>query len=110
MTDVMNQQPALAYVNFGRWVADCPQGCGNAYGVTPDQMHFMCETPYGCGHITTLKWPHNAREIWNVLMARPMPKTRNWFPKNHPLAIRSGCPDGQTVEELLAEARANGVN
>lgn len=109
MIEPVVSSPAFAYVNFGRWVADCPSGCGNAYGVSPDQIHFVCETPYGCGHIGSLMWPRNAQAIWSVLASRPMPKTRNWFPKDHPLAVRSGSPDGQSVDDLLAESRANGV-
>ena len=100
---------AFAYINFGRWISDCPLGCGNAYGVNPGQLHFMCEVPHGCGHIGILRWPLDAEKLWATLEMRPMPKTRNWFPRNHPLALRSGCPDGQTVNDLLEENRANGV-
>ncbi len=100
---------AQAYVNFGRWVADCPLECGNALLVEPGQGSFFCQPPGGCGHIGTLVWDANYAEIWRALEERQMPKTRNWFPKDHPLALKAGCPSGQTVEELREEARVNGA-
>lgn len=100
---------ALAYVNFGRWIADCPLGCGHAVALEGGQTTFYCTPPSGCGHIGTVVWPGNAQEIWEVLGERPMPKTRNWFPEDHPLALMAGCPHGQSVQELRDEAAENGV-
>lgn len=100
---------ARAYVNFGRWIADCPMGCGNATGLNPGQATFLCATPGGCGHVGSIEWPSNADEIWEVLLERPAPRTRNWFPSSHELALRAGQPHGQTIEELREEARENGV-
>lgn len=100
---------AMAYVNFGRWIADCPLDCGNAAALEASQTTFYCNPPGGCGHIATVVWPKNAVEIWEALNERPMPKTRNWFPKDHSLALRSGCPHGQSAKELRDEAKENGV-
>lgn len=98
---------AQAYVNFGRWIADCPLGCGNAAALEPNQTAFYCNPPGGCGHMGELIWPSNAQEIWEALNERPMPKTRNWFPQDHPLAIRANCPHGQSVKELRDETQEN---
>lgn len=108
MTTLITSQ-ARAYVNFGRWIADCPTGCGNAAGLQPGQGTFMCNPPGGCGFMTSVEWPNNANEIWEALEERPIPKTRNWFPSNHDLALRAGCPHGQTPADLRDEAKENGV-
>ena len=98
---------ARAYVNFGRWISDCPLGCGNAMALQPGQSQFFCQPPGGCGNIASVEWPNDPDGIWEALGQRPMPKTRNWFPKNHELALRAGCPNGQSVQELLDEAQEN---
>lgn len=100
---------ARAYVNFGRWIADCPLGCGNAYALQPNQPQFFCQLPHGCGHIASIEWPSNPDEIWEALQERRMPKTRNWFPQSHELALRSNSPHGQSVIELREETRENEV-
>ena len=110
MTNLITSSKARAYVNFGRWIADCPLNCGNAVALEPNQNQFFCNSAGGCGHIAALEWPNNTAEIWDVLMERPMPKTRNWFPSNHDLALRSGSPHGQTVQALRDEAHENGVS
>lgn len=94
---------AIAYVNEGRWVADCPaQGCFNAAELTPGQFMFTCVT---CQLVTEVSWPdpREAHEIWQVLSARPDRTKRNWFPQDHWLALAAGCPHGQSPAELLAE-------
>lgn len=100
---------ARAYVNFNRWIADCPTGCGNAASLDSGQTTFYCNPPGGCGLIVAVDWPKNSVDIWETLQERPMPKTRNWFPEDHPLALRCGAPHGQSVEELRKEAQENGV-
>lgn len=99
---------ALAYVNFGRWIADCPLGCGGAQALEARQTNFFCNPPSGCGHIATIEWPSDPDGIWEALEVRRMPKTRNWFPKNHELALRANAPHGQSVEDLIAETAENG--
>ncbi len=100
---------ARAYVNFGRWIADCPLGCGGAQQLEPNQTSFFCSPPAGCGHMSTVEWPSSPDSIWDALMERPMPKTRNWFPEDHELAIRANCPHGQTAKQLREEASENEV-
>lgn len=98
---------ARAYVNHGRWIADCPRpGCGNALKLTPHQGHFGCGI---CATTAPVDWPADADEIWDVLQLRPEARNRNWFPLEHELAVRARCPHGQTVAELLDENVAHGV-
>lgn len=93
---------AVAYVNFGRWVADCPTSCGSAWELQPGEMIVQCSE---CRNIAPVQWPPWADEIWAALMERPLPRTRNWFPKDHPLAIASGSTHGETPDELLRQTR-----
>lgn len=100
MTALITPAKARAYVNFGRWVADCPIECGCALELRPGQLTFACVE---CKTITLLEWPDDPDGIWEALLERPAPKTRNWFPEGHELALRSGSPHGQTVQELRDE-------
>jgi hypothetical protein len=98
---------ARAYVNQGRWIADCPRPhCGNAeeflHPENGDRQGFHCTN---CHHIAPVEWPENAEAITAALAKRPVPQTRNWFPSNHELALRAGCPHGQSVADLEAETR-----
>lgn len=97
---------ARAYVNFGRWIADCPIDCGSAKQLQPGEAMFHCVE---CGHVANIEWPANADAIWDALNERPAKRNRNWFPSGHNLAVRSGSPHGQTVDELKAETQENKV-
>lgn len=108
---LIKSQMARAYVNYGRWVADCPTGCGSALALINedgDLMHvYAC---IECHALSTVDWPANAEEIWEALQERPYPRVRNWFPASHELALRTGLPHGQTPNDLREEARENGVD
>lgn len=91
---------ARAYVNYGRWVADCPVDCGCALALQPGQTIFACQE---CQTVTQIDWPSNPDEIWEALAERPAPRTRNWFPEGHDLALRANLPHGQTPKELRDE-------
>lgn len=98
---------ARVYVNHGRVIADCPrEHCANAEKVERGQAVFHCTN---CRQVADVEWPSNLDEIVAVLDRRPVPQTRNWFPSNHELALRSGCPHGQSVADLVAEAAEYGV-
>lgn len=99
-----------AYVNWGRWVADCPRPlCGNAVQLTPKQTSFFCEA--GCLLIAEVEWPNNVAELDEVLQARPVPAMRNWAPAGHRQAIVTGFPEGQTPSDLVEEtAQYQGVS
>jgi len=78
--------PAVAYVNHGRWVADCPtDGCGGALDVAHDLPGFWC--PYclnanAGGRWRVIAWPsgRDEREIETALAARPHAANANWWP------------------------------
>lgn len=98
---------ARAYVNHGRWIADCTRPyCANAEKLAPRQAFFHCSN---CHREAAVEWPPDAGDIQSVLALRPVPQTRNWFPASHELALRSGCPHGQTAVDLLAENYEYGV-
>lgn len=73
-------QSAFAYVNHGRWVADCPFGCGGAELAREDT--FMCRE---CLNATIrhrpipLVWPEpeDVAAIEHALIVRPV-LNRNW--------------------------------
>lgn len=92
-----------AYVNYGRWVADCPRPyCGNAIELKPRQGIFECVGKGSCGMVASVEWPGNAQEIWDALSKRPVPSTRNWQPAGHRYGDM-GYVCGQTPQELLEE-------
>lgn len=88
----MTELRALAYVSWGRWVADCPRpGCTNAehFGRDKNTGHvggltgvtFVCGTAgNGCGLRCRADWPQNVADIERLLMMRPVVATRNWHP------------------------------
>lgn len=71
---------AFAYVNHGRWVADCPGGCGGAELARDDE--FMCRECLNAGagrRPIPLVWPseEDGRAIEAALAVRPV-LNRNW--------------------------------
>lgn len=97
---------ARAYINHGRWIADCPRDCGCALTLDPHQPTYACPE---CKWMGGVEWPDNADEIWEALQKRAVPRTRNWFPSGHSLALRSNSPHGQTVKQLIEETEENEV-
>ncbi len=109
----------LAYVNHGRWVAECATpGCPGAerkwpgfavkettvvdpltgnrftrlFGISADGW-LHCAN---CGQLSRVQFPSEADQIEEVLSMRPVPETRNWMP-------------GETLADLTAENEAHGV-
>lgn len=93
---------ARAYVNHGRWIAECPNQCGSARKLEPNEVSFMCSE---CHVICGIEWPGDADEIWEALQERQFPRTKNWFPSGHDLALRAGLPHGQTPADLRQEQK-----
>lgn len=105
---------AVAFMSWGKWVAHCPRpGCPNAemFGRCDDGSigglrgdHFECRiADYvdgikrvygGCGLKCEVEWPANIADLERVLLARPVPATRNWTP-------------GETLEGLVKENLAH---
>lgn len=115
---------AWAYVYCGDWVAECPlPDCGNVEHlfdrVNPrvptsprliPRQRFVCSY---CSLQTGILWPEPemVAGIMRALNKRPVPHTRNWFPLDHPLAVRLGVKEhGQSVDDLLAENAEHGVD
>lgn len=92
---------AYAYVNHGRWVANCPRRhCANAEALAPKQATFHCSN---CKLLAEVAWPTDPDAITEALVCRPVPQTRNWAPAGHRQAVAAGAPDGQSVADLVAE-------
>jgi hypothetical protein len=115
--ETISDVKARAYVYHGDWVADCPTGDnGTEHMFRPTQPgaprtqrvdFFHCSY---CGHQAFIDWPDNWLDISQVLAQRPHPDNRNWYPKDHPVAVRHRIPHGQSVRDLLAENEEHGVN
>lgn len=79
---------AMAYMNWGRWVADCPrEECPNAehFGAAPVTGHVggLTDCAFRCGFCTLecpALWPPDRALIETILGERPVPSTRNWRP------------------------------
>lgn len=110
---------ARAYIYHSEWVADCPRYCGNVEFLfdkinprkknSPRTVRKPIFTCSYCNLVAPIEWAPNEHELMATLMVRPIPHTRNWYPKGHKTAIKYGVPDGQTVKELVQEAIDHGV-
>lgn len=85
-----------AYVNHGRWVADCPC-CSGAMIVDPADPFFFCPEcrMQGKGWYY-VEFPADLLTIERLLTARPDIHTRNWRP-------------GETMDRLSLENRSHGI-
>ena len=83
---------AVAEVNQGRWVVNCPF-CAGAELADPDDRRFYC---LSCGNKAVgykwipVKWPTAHLAVEAELVKRPIEETRNWTP-------------GETVAQLARE-------
>lgn len=91
---------ALVYVNHGRLVAECR--CGDARMVEIGDRDMTCVA----GHPAELEWPDGIAQILAALDERTSDTRKNWWPRNHPVALATGQPHGQSVRELRKEAEA----
>lgn len=115
----LTQGKARAYVYSGDWVADCTRtGCANVeylftrtYPNGPRMVLKPFFTCSYCGQEAQIDWPpmETMQGILSALAKRPIPGNRNWYPRDHEIAIRFGVAHGQTVDELREESRANGI-
>jgi hypothetical protein len=69
--------PVVAYVNHGRWVADCPI-CNGAELVTPGDPYICQNCLNGARQYRPVSFPPDIEEIEAALVARPLPLNRNW--------------------------------
>ena len=84
----------VAYVNRGRWVADCEADrCDAGIAVSPNWKTAAC---FGCGaRYKKVKWPRDRKKAELVLEKRPVMNSRNWR--------------GETLAVLRAENAAHGI-
>lgn len=80
-----------AYINHGRWVADCPN-CNGAELVAPG-VTMICGS---CGAEHIVKLPRNRKKIEEVLEVRGEKRLMNWSP-------------GETPADLVAENIDHGI-
>ncbi len=90
-----------AYINHGRWVADCGNPhCHNARALAYGESFLCVDELAGdaCGFAFDVAWPplEEAERICAVLAYRPDRATRNWLPD-------------ETVTMLLIENMAHGI-
>lgn len=94
----------VAYVNHGRWIAECPD-CAGAQLVSELERRFWC---LNCGNAAVnfawrhVRMPQKRTAIEAELVIRPAARseraiTRNWLP-------------GETVEDLQRENVEHGVD
>jgi len=108
---------ARAYVYHGDWVADCPRdGCGNVEflfdQVSPGGPRALRKGQFYCTYcklIGEIEWPQQMEEIIGILMVRPIPHTRNWYPAEHPTALKFRIENGQSLADLRDENAEHGV-
>ena len=91
-----NAKPATAYVNHGRWVADCPTPhCAGAIVLYRDT--FLCGNCLNveCGYrYRMVLWPAEKGVVEETLSKRFLPETANWRP-------------GETMQQLRSENAAH---
>ncbi len=95
---------ALAYINYGRIVVDCPEpGCSDAREVHPPKVEDVCHH----GHPFRIDLPPDSEitAILGELAKRANDADRAWYPAGHLRAELAGQPTGQTVEDLREETR-----
>jgi hypothetical protein len=97
---------ALAHVNWGKWVAQCPvPGCRSGWALEPGQSSMTCSM----GHTSPVVWPGNAASraaIMKALAKRPNEGDRNWFPAGEPTAVAAGYPVDQTPAQIDSDTAA----
>lgn len=108
-----------AYIYNGDWVGDCPrEGCANVEylweALRPRGPRLRPKTFFACSHCgmqATIEWPPQdfMAAAMAVLMLRPLPDTRNWYPKDHEVATKFRIAHGQTIAELREENEEHGV-
>lgn len=103
--------PALAYVNHGRWVADCPsEGCAGATSIMPG-AGFLCAECLNAevGHrYRPVAWPAERAAVEDALCCRRLPQTANWRPGETVRAledenVRHGLPRRGSLGMAAAE-------
>lgn len=97
-------------VSDGRWVVDCDcgNGClahpGDGSEAWPRAVAICTE----CARVYEPHFPRGWRSGRNVLLARPHPRNRQWFP-NDADARRHGLSRRERLGDLVRENREHGL-
>ncbi|MCT9932456.1 hypothetical protein N5079_19835 [Planotetraspora sp. A-T 1434] len=85
---------AWARVDDGRWIADCPHGCGAAFNLPANSTWFWCTecAGGGQGHTVALVWPEGAERL--TVNLESLPTTLQFWPC---AACRPHLADGAGV-------------
>lgn len=104
---------ALAYLNGGRWVADCPEpGCKDArlvYEVDPrtggPTGRKLTEDVCAAGHgfEIVMPPPEFEAQVMAAVADRAEDADKAWYPKGHVRAALAGLPTGQSIDDLVQE-------
>ena len=98
-------ETVAAYINEGRWVAECPDGCGSAIVVSETDPIYIClSPPYLCPaekEWFRVAFPRYKKSIEATLLKRPA--KRPFYASN-----RNWCP-GESLQQLKAENAAEGI-
>ena len=92
------------YINWGRWIAECPDGCGDAVVAsrTAGRLFYACGTP-GCLNTTWYKivYPSRRAAIETELRKRPY----------HPsgLAVNWNWIPGESLQDVKDENARRGL-
>ena len=86
--------PVMPEANQGRWLVNCPDGCGGAGSVTTALPLYICLYCGSAGKWYDVTFPGDKDAIDTELMLRLHPANRNW-------------QNGDTLVELRQERIAN---
>ena len=67
------EKKTLARIEEGRWIADCPWGCGAAFNLPENAKEFWCTECVGggLGLTAALVWPENRHALTTNLETLP---------------------------------------
>lgn len=75
-------EPLKALVNHGRWIVNCPTCLGSQFASRTERRFFCttCLNQAAGGLWIHVDWPDQAARIEQLLLRRPNPANRNWYP------------------------------
>lgn len=91
----------VAYVNHGRWVADCiTVGCGGARQLNPDHTYWCVY----CGQSYVVEWPDKKtmRAVTTILEQRPERVNQNYHPTDHVRLHPTNQPTHEPCPDAIA--------
>jgi hypothetical protein len=95
--EAVSEVPVAARIDAGRWLADCPMGCGGAEMVSAADPVFLCVSCGSGDKWWPVSFPTNRKAIETELVKRVDVHGWSWTP-------------GETLAELRAEtSRLNEV-